>query len=130
MTNEGGRKWFHSNRYDCAYNRRCNLGTRKELLSCYKSQKTVFVFVLRWLPPPLPVILNTFKRQELKDTSTKLTFPMPSSKIVLSQGEHCCQIPTGLLGQFSQKIRPLEKKIRPQAGHPRNHQKKCRKKFL
>ncbi len=24
---------------------------------------------------------------------------------------HCCQIPPGLLGQFSQKIRPLEKKL-------------------
>jgi hypothetical protein len=43
---------------------------------------------------------------------------------------HCCQIPPGLLGQFSQKIRPLEKKIRPQAGHPRNHQKKCGKKIF
>jgi hypothetical protein len=33
------REWYNSNRDDFAYNRRCNLGTLKELLSCYKSQK-------------------------------------------------------------------------------------------
>ncbi len=25
--------------------------------------------------------------------------------------QHCCQIPSGLLGQFGKKIRPLEKKL-------------------
>ena len=43
---------------------------------------------------------------------------------------HCCQIPSGLLGQFSQKNSAAGEKIRPQAGHPPNHQKKCSKKFL
>ena len=43
--------------------------------------------------------------------------------------EHCCQIPPGLLGQFSQKNSAAGEKIRPQAGHPRNHQKKCSKKI-
>jgi hypothetical protein len=43
---------------------------------------------------------------------------------------HCCQIPPGLLGQFSQKNSAAGEKIRPQAGHPPNHLKKCSKKFL
>jgi hypothetical protein len=43
---------------------------------------------------------------------------------------HCCQIPSGLLGQFSQKNSAAGEKIRPQAGHPPNHQKKCSKKLL
>jgi hypothetical protein len=44
----------------------------------------------------------------------------------------CCQIPPGLLGQFSQKIRPLEKKLgrKPATPPPLNHQKKCSKKIL
>jgi hypothetical protein len=40
-------------------------------------------------------------------------------------GQHCCQIPPGLPGQFSQKNSAAGEKIRPQAGHPPNHQKKC-----
>ncbi len=44
--------------------------------------------------------------------------------------EHCCQIPSGLLDQFSQKNSAAGEKIRPQAGHPPNHQKKCCKKCL
>jgi hypothetical protein len=81
------REWYNSNRYDFAYNRRCNLGTLKELLSCYKSQKTVsslrakkgsVCFEVAYIPLPL-VILN-YRVRNLQDTSTKLTLPMPSSK--------------------------------------------------
>jgi hypothetical protein len=43
---------------------------------------------------------------------------------------HCCQIPPGILGQFSQNNSAAGEKIRQQAGHPPNHQKKCSKKFL
>ncbi len=43
---------------------------------------------------------------------------------------HCCQIPPGLLGQVSQKNSAAGEKIRPQAGHPPNHQKKCSKKIF
>jgi hypothetical protein len=52
--------------------------------------------------------------------------------MTLSKGaaSHCCQIPTGLLGQFSQKNSAAGEKIRPQAGHPPNHQKKYIKKFF
>jgi hypothetical protein len=44
--------------------------------------------------------------------------------------DHCCQIPPGLLGQFSPKNSAAREKIRPQAGHPPNHMKKCRKKIV
>ncbi len=50
--------------------------------------------------------------------------PVPAGR-----GWNCCQIPPGLLGQFSQKNSAAGEKIRPQAGHPQNHQKKCRKNF-
>ncbi len=55
---------------------------------------------------------------------------MHHTTATVSYQTHCCQIPSGLLGLFSQKIRPLEKKIRLQAGHPPNHQKKWSKKIL
>jgi hypothetical protein len=35
--------------------------------------------------------------------------------------KHCCQIPPGLLGQFSQKNSAAGEKIRPQTDNPRNH---------
>ncbi len=43
--------------------------------------------------------------------------------------QHCCQIPPGLLGQFSQKNSAAGEKIRPQAGHPPNRQKSAVKHF-
>ncbi len=43
---------------------------------------------------------------------------------------HCCQIPPGLLGQFSQKIRPLEKKLGRKPATPKIIRKSAVKKFL
>ncbi len=36
---------------------------------------------------------------------------------------HCCQIPPGLLGQFSQKNSAAGEKIRPQAATPKSSEK-------
>jgi hypothetical protein len=43
--------------------------------------------------------------------------------------QHCCQIPPGLLGQFSQKIRPLEKKLGRKPDTPQIIRKSAVKNF-
>jgi hypothetical protein len=66
---------------------------------------------------------------ERKDTAVLQDCPVtatPWSPIYY----HCCQIPPGLLGQFSQKIRPLEKKLGRKPATPQITGKSAVKNFV
>ncbi len=124
-------KQSHGERPDlqCIFSQNLSILTRRRLISTFRYHLDFTSYVLLGSMSTSPPASDVWRGGPLTPTGM---WERATSRVGRPDRTaiHCCQTPSGLLGQFSQKNSAAGEKIRPQAGHPPNHQKKCSKKFF